>query len=77
MLLLILQIIDYLSPLIPDPNTVKNLEETMLNVNDFLSEVGEIKKDIKNIHASINAMKLIRGYEALKKDEKQENGNRQ
>ena len=71
------QIIDYFTPLTPDPKIIANLEETMFEVNEFLSEVGQIKKDIKNIHASINAMKLIRGYEALKKDEKKENGNGQ
>lgn len=71
------QIIDYFGPIAPDPKTFLNIEETMLKVNSFLSEVGQIKKDIKDIHASINAMKLIRGYEAIKKDEKQKNGNEQ
>lgn len=71
------QIIDYFGPLTPNPETVLNIEETMLQINGFLSEVGQIKKDIKDIHASINAIKLIRGYEAIKKDKKQKNGNGQ
>ena len=51
-------------------------------VNDFeatwqqsLNELEEVKKDIKNINAKITTMQLVTGYEAIKKEQKEKNGN--
>ena len=71
------QIIDYLKPIIPDPKTLLNIEETMLQVNNFLKEFRQIKKDIANINAKITTMQLVTGYEAIKKEQKEKNGNGQ
>lgn len=71
------QIIDYLKPIIPDPNTVLNIEQTMVEVKESLKQTLQIKKDIANINAKITTMQLVTGYEAIKKEQKEKNGNGQ
>ena len=53
-------------------------------VNDFeqtwlksLNELEEVKNDIKNINAAITTMKLVKGYEVIKKEQRKSNGNSQ
>lgn len=87
------QVIDKLSPLIPDINLLEDFQNTIKDfvnnynhvkefVNDFeatwthsLNELEEVKKDIKNINAKITTMQLVTGYEAIKKEQKEKNGN--
>ena len=71
------QIIDYLKPIIPDPNTVLKIEQTMVEVKESLKQTLQIKKDIANINAKITTMQLVTGYEAIKKESKEKNKNGQ
>ena len=63
---------------------VDNYNQVKEFVQDFeatwqqsLNELEEVKKDIKNINAKITTMQLVTGYEAIKKEQKEKNGNGQ